>query len=113
MSERRGGSPTTIGLMVAGYRNMPTAVEYHGTWFRSTLERDFARHLDLDGSAWTYEPRIYGPKGRRYLPDFVVDAPSRRTFFEIKPTLALARAADSNETAYHGTTGNRYADARG
>jgi hypothetical protein len=86
-------APPTVRELLAGYTKASSAGEYHGVQFRSQLEIDFARHLHLMGSEWTYEPRVYGPKGRRYLPDFVVDAPSRRTFFEVKPTRAMAERA--------------------
>jgi hypothetical protein len=56
---------------------------------RSKLERDFAWHLDLQGVLWRYEPAVFGPVGKGYLPDFVVEHPDGRLdFIEVKPTLA-------------------------
>jgi hypothetical protein len=55
---------------------------------RSTLESDFAQHLDELGVRWTYEPGIYGPKGSGYLPDFQILRSGPPCFVEVKPTLA-------------------------
>lgn len=59
---------------------------YRGIRFRSRLEVRFAWHLDQIGERWRYEPRIYGPKGRGYLPDFEILGAVRPTFIEVKPT---------------------------
>ncbi len=72
---------------------IPTA--YKGYTFRSRLELRFAFHLDGRGEQWKYEPRIYGPKGRGYLPDFELLGLSRPTFIEVKPTLAEIAGAQS------------------
>jgi hypothetical protein len=62
--------------------------EYRGVLMRSRLEADFARHLDDMGANWTYEPAIYGPRGKGYLPDFQIERPDGYHFIEVKPTLA-------------------------
>lgn len=64
-----------------------TTTEYHGVMMRSRLERDFAFHLDLQGIQWQYEPRIFGPRGKGYLPDFQIDREDGAHFIEVKPTL--------------------------
>jgi hypothetical protein len=67
----------------------PRPVEYHGQWMRSTLEADFARHLDQLGASWTYEPAIFGAKGTGYLPDFRVTRDDGSSLYiEVKPTKA-------------------------
>lgn len=66
---------------------------YKGVAFRSRLEVRFAFHLDLLGETWVYEPRVYGPKGRGYLPDFEIIGATRPTFIELKPTRKQAEAA--------------------
>lgn len=72
----------------------PKAVEYHGDRMRSRLEADFAAHLHAMGTAYRYEPRIYGPTGAGYLPDFEVIRPDGRPcFVEVKPTKAEVREA--------------------
>jgi predicted nuclease of restriction endonuclease-like RecB superfamily len=68
-------------------RPMSRKRTYHGVEFRSKLEARFAQHLDALGETWVYEPRIYGPSGRGYLPDFQIVSASRPTFIEVKPTL--------------------------
>lgn len=74
-----------------GPKARPTA--YKGIEFRSRLEVRFAIHLDERGERWAYEPRVYGPKGRGYLPDFeILDGP-RPTFIEVKPTISEAVSA--------------------
>jgi hypothetical protein len=60
---------------------------------RSQLEARFARHLDALEVPWQYEPRVFGSPGHRYLPDFLVVMDGRRTYFEVKPTVAEAPAA--------------------
>lgn len=62
-------------------------IEYHGWHFRSKLERRYAMYLDSVGEKWAYEPLIYGPRGRRYLPDFQILSATRPTFIEVKPRL--------------------------
>ena len=68
-----------------------TTVRY--TVMRSRLEAAFARHLDQMWEPWVYEPKVYGPKGRRYLPDFELTGAADPTFIEVKPTLAEVPAA--------------------
>lgn len=68
---------------------------YRGIEFRSRLEVRFAQHLDELGETWAYEPRVYGPKGRGYLPDFEILASARPTFIEVKPTVAEAEEAQA------------------
>lgn len=63
-------------------------VEVRGVLMRSTLEANFAHHLDRMGAEWVYEPRIYGPKGAGYLPDFQIVREGPPCFVEVKPTLA-------------------------
>ena len=60
---------------------------------RSRLERDFARHLYTAGHDYAYEPRVFGPRGRRYLPDFLVRRKGRNVYIEVKPTAAEVEAA--------------------
>jgi hypothetical protein len=66
-------------------RNKARPLTYHGIKFRSTLEVRFAWHLDLIGEKWVYEPRVFGPRGRGYLPDFQILGAVRPTFIEVKP----------------------------
>jgi hypothetical protein len=61
---------------------------YKGIQFRSGLEARFAWHLDDRGEEWVYEPRVYGRRGKRYLPDFEIVGSTYPTFIELKPTLA-------------------------
>lgn len=69
--------------------------EYRGIQMRSRLEVSFAKYLDRMGETWTYEPTIYGPVGRGYLPDFEIVSAVRPTFIEVKPTIAEAEQAKS------------------
>jgi hypothetical protein len=81
-------SPTRIG------RRIPSKVTQFGRdTMRSRLERDFARHLWEAGEEYQYEPRVFGPRGRRYLPDFLVVGATRPTYIEVKPTAAEVEAA--------------------
>lgn len=59
---------------------------YKGIEFRSRLEVRYAWHLDAIGERWRYEPRVYGPKGKGYLPDFEILEHAQPTFIEVKPT---------------------------
>lgn len=59
---------------------------YKGIKFRSRLEVRYAWYLDDIGERWRYEPRVYGPKGRGYLPDFEILGKAQPTFIEVKPT---------------------------
>lgn len=68
---------------------------YKGIEFRSRLEVKFAWHLDELGEKWAYEPRVYGPKGRGYLPDFEILGVPHPTFIEVKPTIEQGEAAKS------------------
>lgn len=72
---------------------MPRPRIYNGVTFRSTLEAKYAFHLDTMGDEWVYEPHVFGPRGRGYLPDFQIINASRPTFIEVKPTIAEAPAA--------------------
>ncbi len=86
--------PVSVGEIQSGvYKGRKST--YKGIEFRSKLEVKFAWWLDDMGEQWRYEPRIYGPKGRGYLPDFEILGTDRPTFIEIKPTLALAERAKS------------------
>lgn len=67
--------------------------EYHGVKFRSQLESKFARYLHHVEEMWVYEPRVYGPRGRGYLPDFELVDKRQPTFIEVKPTLRQVPAA--------------------
>lgn len=69
--------------------------EYRGNLMRSRLEADFARHLDEQGiSDWQYEPQTFGPRGRGYIPDFLIrSGTTGRTYVELKPTIEQAEAA--------------------
>jgi hypothetical protein len=44
---------------------------------------------------WVYEPRIFGPKGRGYLPDFELLDKPQPTYVEVKPTLSQVPAAQA------------------
>jgi predicted nuclease of restriction endonuclease-like RecB superfamily len=66
----------------------PKPLTYRGVLMRSTLETDFARHLDQMGAEWIYEPRIYGVKGSGYLPDFQIIRHGPACYVEVKPTTA-------------------------
>ena len=65
----------------------PRRTIYGGITFRSRLESRYALHLDQRGEQWRYEPAIYGPKGRGYLPDFEILGARYPTFIELKPKL--------------------------
>jgi len=89
----RTDQPQSMLALFAGIID-PKQTEYHGVQMRSRLEADFAAHLDLTEVAWKYEPRIYGPKGNGYLPDFEVIRPDGRAcFVEVKATKAEVRRA--------------------
>ena len=64
-----------------------------GVTFRSRLEARFSSHLDQRGERWAYEPRVFGRRGRGYLPDFEILGAVRPTFIEVKPTLEEVPAA--------------------
>ena len=68
-------------------------VEYRGIQMRSKLEAEFAWYLDERGFEWQYEPRIFGPVGEGYLPDFFIHERGDRCYIEVKPTVAKANAA--------------------
>src|SRR5690606_22892638 len=73
-------TPITGGVKLA-LEAVPTY--YHGTWFRSRLEADWAATLDQYGIAWTYEPEtITLPSGKTYVPDFWL--PDHDTWLEVK-----------------------------
>lgn len=78
--------PTTVRAIFAGIVESKVT-EYGGFTMRSRLEVDFARLLDSRGLIWTYEPRVYGPVGKGYLPDFQIERPDGYHFIEVKPTL--------------------------
>jgi hypothetical protein len=85
---RRTLTPTRIGR-----RFHSKATQFGHDTMRSRLERDFAKHLYDAGEAYQYEPRVFGPTGRRYLPDFLVIGRGRATYIEVKPTAAEVEAA--------------------
>ncbi len=91
--------PTRIG----SDRIESVTTEYHGVTMRSRLEADFAYHLDLEGATWAYEPRIFGPAGKGYLPDFRVDRPDGPHFIEVKPTLGEVPLAKKRMEVIWGT----------
>ncbi|HEY4895231.1 MAG TPA: hypothetical protein VII01_04000 [Solirubrobacteraceae bacterium] len=66
----------------------PKPLTYRGVLMRSTLETDFARHLDHMDADWIYEPRIFGKKGSGYLPDFQIARDGPACYVEVKPTAA-------------------------
>ena len=72
-------------------RSRPT--EYRGVMMRSRLEADFAYHLDNQQAEWRYEPLIFGPVGRGYMPDFEVKRPDGLHYIEVKATLGEAPLA--------------------
>lgn len=65
----------------------PRPTIYKDIPFRSRLEVRFAWYLDGIGAKWTYEPRVYGRKGRGYLPDFEILDADPTVFIEVKPTV--------------------------
>ena len=80
--------PQSISSILSGTID-PVPLTYHGVLMRSTLETDFARHLDHLGVPWLYEPRVFGVKGSGYLPDFQVTTDDGvPCYVEVKPTLA-------------------------
>jgi hypothetical protein len=84
---RRRSQLLSLGAIIAGIID-PKRTWYGGVWMRSRLEADFARHLDALRIVWRYEPAVFGPEGRGYLPDFQLLRPEGRpTFVEVKPTL--------------------------
>jgi hypothetical protein len=50
---------------------------YKGIQMRSRLEALFASTFDHLGWKWEYEPRAYASTAGQYLPDFLVDWPSK------------------------------------
>ena len=84
---RRRSQLLSLKAIFAGIID-PKRTWYRGSWMRSRLEADFARHLDELRIVWRYEPAVFGPPGQGYLPDFQLlrhgDPP---TFVEAKPTL--------------------------
>lgn len=68
---------------------------YKGVEFRSSLEVRFAHYLDGMREPWVYEPRVYGPRGHGYLPDFQMTAADQPTFIEVKATLEEAPGAQA------------------
>lgn len=86
MTKRR---PMSLADVLSAIKDGPQAVPsvYRGIEMRSILETRFAAHLDALGEEWVYEPAIYGPAGKGYLPDFEIVSAHRRTFVEVKPTL--------------------------
>ncbi len=84
--------------------NSPTdavPTTYSGTTFRSRLEADWARTLDLNHITWEYEPETFTlPSGATYIPDFRL--PNLGTWIEakgpnvprIEKTLEFARTRD-------------------
>lgn len=85
-------APQSLRAIFAGIID-PRATTYKGVQMRSRLEADFAAHLDRMGVAWEYEPKVYGPSGKGYLPDFRVAGAEVPTFIEVKPTLAEVEGA--------------------
>ncbi|MEV6313391.1 hypothetical protein AB0M10_32980 [Streptomyces sp. NPDC051840] len=56
---------------------------YDGTTFRSRLEADWARTLNLNNIRWEYEPETFTlPSGTTYIPDFRL--PDLGTWIEVK-----------------------------
>ena len=82
-----------IAFRRATGRPQSRPITYQGVDFRSRLEVRFAQHLSDRGERWAYEPRTFGPNGRRYLPDFELLGIPRPTFIEVKPTIREAIAA--------------------
>lgn len=60
-----------------------TRMQYRGTWFRSTLEADWAATFDELGWHWQYEPvSVQLDDKTHYRPDFYL--PSQRVWCEVK-----------------------------
>ncbi len=85
--------PQSIAAIFAGIIDPSPHPEYRGIVMRSTLETAFARHLDELGIPWRYEPTMFGPRGRGYVPDFELRLGDRRCYVELKPTIRQAEAA--------------------
>lgn len=68
-------------------------ITYRGIAMRSKLEAEFAWYLDECEFTWEYEPRIFGPVGEGYMPDFYIQENGDRCYVEVKPTLERANAA--------------------
>lgn len=61
----------------------PVRTRYRGTWFRSTLEADWAATFDTLEWGWQYEPvAVKLADGTSYRPDFYLEA--QRTWAEVK-----------------------------
>jgi hypothetical protein len=85
-SPRRRSYPQRLGAVIAGIID-PKLTVYRGVTMRSRLEADFAAHLDERGIAWRYEPAVFGPIGRGYLPDFELRRLDGHHYVEVKPLL--------------------------
>lgn len=80
----------------------PKPTAYRGIPMRSKLETQFAAHLDREGFAWEYEPKIFGPVGAGYMPDFLIHERGDHMYIEVKPTLEKADAAkDRMKVIWH------------
>lgn len=80
---RSGSGPEqrpTEGIMNTSLKAIETV--YHGYRFRSRLEARWAVFLDTLQIKYAYEAQGYDLDGKRYLPDFAIEAPP--CFIEIK-----------------------------
>lgn len=98
MTPERSGPTHLESIAEIGHRietggPAPRPITYMGITFRSRLELAFAHHLTDTGVEWRYEPRVYGPSGSGYLPDFELLGYERPTFVELKPLIADADEA--------------------
>lgn len=84
--------PQRVGAILGGYLESRRTA-YRGVLMRSRLEAAFARYLDDRQIRWIYEPALFGPPGRGYLPDFRLVRDDGWHFAEVKPTVAQAEAA--------------------
>lgn len=84
---KRAWHPQSIAAILNGTLDS-YPVTFDGVKMRSTLEADFARHLEKMGCRWAYEPRVFGPRGEGYLPDFRIRRAGPSCYIEVKPTLA-------------------------
>lgn len=76
--------------MMPTWQARPTV--YKGIRMRSRLEARMAAELDSYGNPWRYEPCAYASERGQYLPDFVVDMPTK-SFIEVRATQERAAEA--------------------
>lgn len=58
--------------------------KYNGITFRSRTEARWAVFFDFAGIPFQYEPEAYPLPSGNYLPDFLLELPNRKAWFEVK-----------------------------